>query len=165
MFGFTWLTMNQIREAIKRGRLEEAAQLLQDPSIRQHRQAGELLTQLARAFVEQGERALAQEETDRAWSLLLAAERLGLADKSYEKLRRELISFEMAQLRALLSAGELARADALRMRLRSHEVRSPELSVLEEGLQAWMRAVEWAEQGEFTMALDAVERTRKLLGV
>jgi hypothetical protein len=165
MFGFTWLTLNQIREAIKQGRLEEAARLLETPSIRQHRQAGDLLTQLARAFIEQGERSLAQEETERAWSHLQAAERLGLADKSFEKLRRDLISFEMAQLRALLSAGELARADALRLQLRGREVRSPELLVLEEGLQAWVRAAEWAEQGEFTMALDALERTRRLLGV
>jgi len=165
MFGFTWLTLNQIREAIKHGRLEEAARLLEDPAIRQHRQAGDLITQLARAFVEQGERALAQEETERAWACLQSAQRLGLADKAFEKLRRDLISFEMAQLRALLSAGELARADALRLQLRGCEVRSPELLILEEGLQAWLRAVEWADQGEFTLALEAVERTRKLLGV
>jgi hypothetical protein len=165
MFGFTWLTLNQIREAIKHGRLEEAAQLLQSPAIRQHRQAGELIKQLARAFVEQGERALAQEETERAWDCLQSAQRLGLADKAYDKLRRDLISFEMAQLRALLSAGELSRADALRLQLRGREVRSPELLILEEGLQAWLRAVEWADQGEFTLALEALERTRKLLGV
>jgi tetratricopeptide (TPR) repeat protein len=165
MFGFTWLTLKQIREAIRQGRLDEAARLLESPSIRQHRQAGELLTQLARAFVEQGERSLAQEETERAWSYLQAAERLGLADKSFEKLRRDLVSFEMAQLRALLSAGELSRADALRLQLRAREVRSPELLVLEEGLQSWTRAMEWAEQGEFTMALDDLERTRRLLGV
>jgi hypothetical protein len=165
MFGFTWLTLRQIREAIKQGRLDEAARLLETPAIREHRQGGELLTQLARGFVERGERALEREEPERAWADLETAHRLGVADKSADKLRRELISFQMAQLRALLLAGEIARADEVRLSLRQREVRSPELLVLEEGLQGWMRAVELAELGEISLALESLERVRRLLGV
>ncbi|NBO93387.1 MAG: FHA domain-containing protein, partial [Planctomycetia bacterium] len=165
MIGYAWLTLRQIRESIKLGRLEEAAPLLQMPEIRTHRQAGELFGLLARAYVERGERALSRDDTEAAWSDLQAADALDPADKSTDKLRRELIALNMAELRALLSAGELNRADDLRIRLRQRGVRSPELLVIDEGLQGWMRAIELADLGEMAQAIDTLDRTRRLLGV
>lgn len=165
MFGFAWLTMKQAREAIKHGRLEDAARLLEPPAVRAHRQASDLLTLLARGYVERGERALARDDTEAAWRDLGAAEAVNAAAQSCDKLRRELIALNMAELRALLSAGELTRADEARARLRQRGVRSPELLVLEEGLQGWLRAVELADLGELAQAADALERARRLLGV
>jgi hypothetical protein len=165
MFGFAWLTLKQAREAIKHGRLEDAARLLEPPSVRAHRQASELLTLLARGFVERGERALGRDDPEAAWRDLGSAEALNTAAQSCDKLRRELVALNMAELRALLSAGELVRADEARLRLRQRGVRSPELLVLEEGLQGWMRAVELADLGEMAQAADVLERARRLLGV
>jgi hypothetical protein len=39
----------------------------------------------------------------------------------------------------MLLSAELNRADELRIRLRQRGVRSPELLVIDEGLQGWMR--------------------------
>lgn len=165
MFGFAWLTLRQAQEAIKHGRLEEAHRLLEQPSVRGHRKTGELLVQLARAFVDRGERYLNRDDPEAAWRNLTQAEAINPAEKTADRLRSELVGLNMAELRGLLSVGELVRADEARLRLRQRGVRSPELLVLEEGLQGWLRAGELADQGEMTQALDTLDRAHRLLGV
>jgi hypothetical protein len=164
MFGFAWLTLRQAQEALKNGRLEEALRLLEQPAARNHRRAGELLVQLARAFAERGERHLRLEETDQAWHDLLQAEALLTADKTSDRLRQALTSLGLAELRALLLAGEPERAEAAAARLRQRGVAAAELGVLEEGLHAWLRARELASRGELGLALDVAERAGRLLG-
>ncbi len=64
MFGFAWLAIRQAREALKQGRLEEAHRLLTQPAIRDHRAVGDLLAQLARGYVEHGERQLQLDDAE-----------------------------------------------------------------------------------------------------
>src|SRR5262245_55318384 len=111
MFGFAWLAVRQAQEAIKQGRLEEAARLLEQPDLARHRQRGELALALGRAYAARGERRLARDDPEAAWSDLLAAESLAPADRATDRLRRDLVGLGMAELRALLQAGETARAD------------------------------------------------------
>ena len=165
MFGFAWLTLRQAQEALKNGRLEEAHRLLEQPAARNHRRGGELLGQLTRAFVERGERHLRLEKTDQAWADLLQAEGLGTAEKSSDRLRQALTSLGLAELRALLLAGEPERAESAVARLRQRGVASAELGVLEEGLRGWLRARELAGRGELGQALELAERAGRLLGV
>jgi hypothetical protein len=120
---------------------------------------------LARAFAERGERHLALEKLDDAWSDLLQAEALKTAEKSPDRLRQSLVGLGIAELRAMLLAGEVARAEQLVHRLRQREVATAELGVLEEGLRAWMRAREFAERGELVLAAEAADRAGRLLGV
>src|SRR5207248_10579836 len=101
MFGFAWLTLRQAQEALKNGRLEEALRLVEQPAARNHRRAGELLVQLARAFAERGERHLRLEQTDPAWDDLLRAEALGTAEKTSDGLRQALTSPALAELRSV----------------------------------------------------------------
>ena len=163
MFGFAWLTVRQAQEAIKHGKLDDARRLMEQPSMRSHRKAGELAVALARAYAERGERSLKADDTEAAWRDLLQAEGIGCLDKSAERLRRDLASLGLVELRALLLAGEIARADEARLKLRQRAVRSPELLVVEEGLHAWLRASELADQGEMVLASDTLERARRLL--
>jgi hypothetical protein len=165
MFGFAWLSVRQAQEAIRQGRLEEALRLLEQPDLRSHRKRGELALDLGRAFAERGERHLAREDAEAAWRDLLHAEALAPADRSSDRLRRDLLGLGLAELRALLQAGEIARADEARLLLRQRGARSPELLVLEEGLSSWLRAVELADLGELALALDTGERAKRLLGV
>src|SRR5262249_34985324 len=58
MFGFAWLSVRQAQEAIRQGRLEEALRLLEQPDLRSHKNRGELVLALGRAFAERGERHL-----------------------------------------------------------------------------------------------------------
>jgi hypothetical protein len=164
MFGFAWLTLRQAQEALKNGRLDEALRLVEQPAARSHRRAGELLVRLARAFAERGERHLRLEEIDQAWADLLQAEALRTGDKSSDRLRLALTNLGLAEVRALLLAGEPERAEGTVAQLRHRGVTVAELGVLDEGLRGWLRARELADEGELGLALETAERTRRLLG-
>jgi tetratricopeptide (TPR) repeat protein len=163
MFGFAWLAIRQAREALKQGRLEEAHRLLTQPAIRDHRAVGDLLAQLARGYVEHGERQLELDDTEGAWRDLLQAEQLQLAEKGVDRLRQALSRLGLAEVRALLHTGETRRADEAVARLRERRVRSAELQVLEEATRDWLQARELADRGEFALALNTVERVRRRL--
>jgi hypothetical protein len=163
MFGFAWLAIRQAREALKHGRLEEAHRLLTQPTIRDHRAVGDLLAQLARGYVEHAERHLKHDDAEGAWRDLLQAEQLQTSEKGVDRLRQTLTRLGLAEVRALLQAGETRQADESLARLRERRVRSSELRVLEEATRDWLQARELADRGEFALALDAVERTRRRL--
>ena len=163
MFGFAWLAIRQAREALRQGRLEEAHRLLTQPAIREHRAAGELLAQLIRCHVDQAERHLKHDDAEGAWRDLLLAEQLQTTEKGVENLRQTLARLGLAEVRALLQAGETRRADEAIAKLRERRVRSSELQVLEEATRDWLQARDLADRGEFPLALDAVDRTRRRL--
>jgi tetratricopeptide (TPR) repeat protein len=163
MFGFAWLALRQAQDAIKDGRLEEALRLLSDPSAQTQRGSGALLVQLARAFVERGERQLRRDDAEAAWRDLLQAEQLQTAERSTDRLREALARLGLAEVRGMLQAGETGRADEAVARLRLRGVRSAELAVLDEVVRGWQAARELAGRGEFPRAVETVERVRRLL--
>ncbi|HZY90836.1 MAG TPA: FHA domain-containing protein [Gemmataceae bacterium] len=164
MLGFGWLALRQAKDALKHGRLEEAQRLLGQPAAQGRKGVSDLLVELARAYVERGERALNHDDAEAAWRDLLTAEALQTAEKTSDRLRQALTRLGLAELRALLLAGETARAEESVARLRQRNVRSPEVQVLDEATRAWAQARELADHGEFAGALDAAERARRLLG-
>ena len=163
MFGFAWLAIRQARETLRQGRLEEAHRLLTQPALRDHRAAGQLLAQLVRDYAERAQRHLKHDDTEGAWRDLFQAEQLQTTEKSVESLRQTLTRLGLAEVRALLQTGEIRRADEAIAKLRERRVRSSELQVLEEATRDWLQARELAERGEFALALEAVDRTRRRL--
>ncbi len=163
MFGCAWLAIRQAREALQQGRLEEAHRLLMQPAIREHRAAGALLAQLVRAYVERGEHCLKQQNVGNAWRNLLQAEQLQTAEKSVDSLRQSLVHLGIAQVRALLQAGDVRRADDTIAHLRERRVCSAELQVLEEATRDWLHARELADRGELASAREVAERIRRRL--
>jgi hypothetical protein len=163
MLGTAWLTLRQAREALRNGRLEEARQLLGQPAASGHRKRPALLAQLARAFAGRGERLLRQDDTDGAWRDLVAAEGLQTAERGVEQLRQALTRLAVAEVRALLQAGELNRAEVAVARARGRGVRSPELDVLDEAVRNWLLGRDLADRGEFNPALEIADRVRRLL--
>jgi hypothetical protein len=165
MLGFGWLTLRQAREAIRTGRLDEAERLLGQPSVRERRGAGDLLVALTRGYVRRGEDRLRHDDPEGAWADLLRAEQLQTAENSTGPLRQKLTRLGIAEVRALLQAGETRRASEGVARLRQRGVRSPELQVLEEVAQRWTEAVGQAERGEFAKALETSEQAKRLLPI
>jgi hypothetical protein len=163
MLGFAWLTLRQARDALKHGRLEEAQRLLGQSAVQGHRRAGQLQGQLAHAYAERGERRLGGDDAEGAWRDLLDAERLHGDDRTSQRLRQSLVRLELAQVRALYQAGDLRRADETIARLRERRVHSPEVQVLEDAVKGWLKARDFADRGEFALALEQVERLRKLI--
>src|SRR4051794_11354356 len=109
MLGLGWLVLRQAQEALKSGRLEEAQRLLTQPSVQGQKRCWELQEQLARAFVERGERQLRHDDPAGSWADLLKAEQVGVADPAAVRLRQGLTRLGLAEVRALLEAGEPVR--------------------------------------------------------
>ncbi|MFO0877489.1 MAG: hypothetical protein U0840_08955 [Gemmataceae bacterium] len=165
MFGFAWLTIRQAQEALRNGRLEEALRLVEQPAVRGHRKAGDLLTRIARAYVERGEQHLKRDDVTRAWADLLQAEQLGVAPRVADGLRKGLTRLGLAELRAVLHSGDLPRAEESVLKLRQRQVASGELGILEEGLRDWVRGRELQGKGEFALAEESLGQASRLLGV
>jgi hypothetical protein len=161
MFG--WLAPRQVQEALKGGRMEEAQRLLDQPALRGHRRHGELIRALARAYVERGERALRQDDPEAAWQDLRRAEQLQVSERGTERLRQALSRLGVAQVRALLQAGDPKRASRVIGQLRDQLVRHAELQLLEETTRQWLTAQDQAEQGDFAPAMLAIDRMQRLM--
>jgi tetratricopeptide (TPR) repeat protein len=162
MLGVAWLTLRQAQEALKKGRPEEAHRLLCQPCAQGHKRSWDLLMQVARAFVQRGERHLRHDDPIAAWNDLVAAEQVGARDSSAAMLRQDLTQRGLAEIRALMDAGEPSRAAELIAQLRNRAVQQPELALLEEAAKSWVLAREQASRGEFAQALQAMDRVRRL---
>jgi hypothetical protein len=163
MIGFGWLVLRQAQEALKGGLLEEAQRLLAQPAAQGQKRTCELLQQLARAYAERGERHLRHDDPSAAWADLLRAEQTGVSDPGAVRLRQALTRLGLAEVRALLEAGEPKRAVEAVAQLRDRAVRLPELEPLEEAAKGWATAREQADRGEFFQAILGAERARRLL--
>src|SRR5581483_773707 len=162
MLGLGWLTVRQAQEALRQGRLEEAHRLLAQSTLSGNRQAVELRLQLARVLVERGKAALQKEDAVRAWQDLLLAEQLEVSDASGAEMRQALTRLGLAEVRALLEAGEPQRALETITRLHEKHVRHAELGAAEEAARAWVQGRELAEHGSFGQAALQLERVRRL---
>src|SRR5436190_19541829 len=125
MLGFGWLTLRQAQEALKGGRLDDAQRLLAQPGVQGHKRTWEVLQQLARALAERGERHLRQDDPAAAWADLHKAELTGASEPAVASLRQVLTRFGLAEIRALLEAGEPVRAGEAIAQLRDRAARAP----------------------------------------
>jgi hypothetical protein len=164
MLGLGWLALRQAQEALRTGRLEDAQCLLAQPSVQGHKRAWELLQQLARAFLERGDRHLRGDDPTAAWADLLRGEQLGVTDPGLARLRQTLTRLGLDHVRSLLEAAEPARAVEAAAQLRDRAVRQPELDPLEEAAKDWVKGRDLADRGDFTQGLLALERVARLLG-
>jgi hypothetical protein len=162
MLGYGWLTVRQVQEALRLGRLDEAVRLLQQPAAQGHRRAEELRRQAALALGERGERALRRDDPEPAWNDLVTAESLAVTDPALDRLRQALTRLGLAQARALLEAGEPGRVVEVAGVLRDRAVRQPELQPMEEAARDWLKARDLADRGEFALARQVIDRVRRL---
>jgi hypothetical protein len=163
MLGFARLTIRQAQEALRNGRLEDALRLLSQPAVRGHQRTWALLQQVVRGFVERGERQLRRDDPEGAWHDLLLAEQLDRHSQGAERLRQALVRLGLAEIRALLEAGEPGRAAAAAERLRGRAVRQAELQLLEDAARGWLTAREQRDRGELAQAVASLERVCQVL--
>ncbi|MGH9677921.1 MAG: hypothetical protein ACRD36_12525, partial [Candidatus Acidiferrum sp.] len=164
MLGFAWLGLRQARSALHSGRLDDAQRLLREAERQGRSGTAALVALLARAYVERGERQVKLEDLESAWRDLLAAESLQTGEKGIARLRETLARLGVAAVRTMLQAGDPVQAEQVAERLRSRQVRSPDLQVLEDGGRGWIGARELADRAEFAKAVETADRARRLLG-
>jgi hypothetical protein len=164
MLGTGWLTIRQAQEALKIGRLEEAQRLLGQSAALGHKRSWDLLQKLAVGFVRRGQRHLQQQDLEGAWNDLLLAEQVGLGDDSAGvHLRQDLTRLGLEEVRTLLAGGDPGCAMSAAELLRGRAARHTDLQALEAAARDWLSARELADRGEFSSALQIVERLRQQL--
>jgi tetratricopeptide (TPR) repeat protein len=163
MLGFAWLALRQAEDALKAGRLEEAHRLLGQPAAQGHKNSWELMTQVARGFVERGRQRVKHNDLEAAWHDLLQAEQLGRSENDAGQLRKDLVEAGLLEARTYLRAGEPGKAVELLAQLKDRGVRLSESNLMEEAAKNWLHARDHASQGEFAQALDMLERVCGLL--
>jgi tetratricopeptide (TPR) repeat protein len=163
MIGFAWLALRQAQEALYKGRLEDAQRLLGQSCVHGHKRVWDLLQQVARGFVERGERNLKHDNPEAAWQDLLQAEQLKIANCGAERLRQALTQLGVAEVKGLLQAGQPERAAETVAQLRQRLVRQKELDGLEETARHWLEARELANRGQFAESQFLAERAARLL--
>jgi hypothetical protein len=163
MLGFGWIALREVKAALRHGRLEEAQRLLGRSEVQRCGGTWPLQQELARGFIERAERHLRFDDSPAAWKDLLLAEQVGAAESTVGRLRQDLTRLGVAQARALLEAGEPARAAEVIAQLRDRAARHPELELLDEVVQGWTLALEMAGRGEFGQAVQTADRLHRLL--
>lgn len=163
MFGAAWLTLRQVREALRAGRLEEASRLLGERGVCGHKRAFELQQQVIQGFVERAERNLRADAVPAAWEDIRKAELLAPNDPAIERFRQRLLSLGRAEAKAALEAGRPGRAAEAVARLRDRGARQAELHPFDEAARNWLLARESADAGEFALAMQSIDRIRSLM--
>jgi hypothetical protein len=163
MLGSGWLTIRQAQEALDNGRLEEAHRLLCQPEVQGHKGASPLLRQIAKGLVERGEQHIRHDDPSAAWHDLRLAEKIAGSERGVARLRQALVRLGLAEAGKLLDAGEPARALETIAHLQQGAVRQAEIQLLEELAKGWLLAKELAGRGEFAMAIETIERVRRLV--
>ena len=163
MLGSGWLTLRQVRAALQNGRLEEAQQLLAQPTARGHRKSWALLAELTRGYVERGGRHLKQQNLAGAWDDLVRAEALAPTDAGARTLRDELTRLGFQQLRTHLEAGEPQRALEALARLGERAAVHAEYRPLEDAVKDWLLTMELADRGEFALAMQMFARVQRIV--
>jgi hypothetical protein len=161
LFLSPWLTFRQAREALKSGQPDEARQLLAPYAQEGYKKAIALMGDVAVAYIDRAEKALRADKVSQAWADLQSAEGLNLTDGRAAQLRATLTHDGLNEVRASLEAMNPIHAVRVIVRLKDCNVRTPELTQLEEAAQAWLHASEQANRGDFTAAKSSLDVVRR----
>src|SRR5690348_5487727 len=110
MFGTAWLTLRQIREALRTGQLEEASRLLGQSGVPGHKKAFQRKAEVVRGFLRRAEKHLANSALAPGWQDLRQAELLGPNTPGADKFRQSLLRLGLAEVRSALESGKPGRA-------------------------------------------------------
>jgi hypothetical protein len=160
MFVTLWLTVRQVRQALRRGDPESAQKLLAPLVQTGYRKAASVMAEVARGFRLRGEKALRNDDPEAAWKDLLSAEALNTPGPELAAFRNTLTKLGVAECRAALLAGHPLRVIEAHARLRQRSAFHPDFAVLEDAAKEWLRAMETADRGDFSAAAAMVERAK-----
>lgn len=165
MIPWSWKPGRAAREALAAGRPEEARRRLEPHAAAGHRKAMALMAEVGEAFRVRGERALAADHAEAAWSDLLAAEAVAPANPKVAELRTTLTKLAAATCRAAFQAGNLEYVRACVARFKERAADHPAFDWIPPAASNWQAALDLADQGDFAAALGLLERTRSRLPV
>lgn len=160
MFVSLWLTVRQVRQALRRGDPETAQKLLAPFVQHGYRKAAAVAAEVARGYRLRGEKALRNDDPDAAWKDLLAAESLNAPHPELAQLRTTLVKLGVAECRAALLTGHPIRVIETYARLKQRSAFHPDFAWLEDAAREWLLAIEMADRGDFSAAGAVLERAK-----
>lgn len=159
----SWFLLRHIREALKNGRPELAHPLVRQLTELGHKAAFRYETEVARAYFDRAERHLSLDDVEAAWEDLRQGESLGYTGPEASRIREKLTRLALVQLRAMLEHDSPREALEAVAFLREQGLRHPEMTLIQTCARDWRDAVNAADQGDFTRALQGLETLRPKL--
>lgn len=154
----SWLMYRQINTALQAGKLDEAWNLLQNPSLRRHQNTQEYLLRCGIAFLARAKQLGKQNNLDAALKDLKYAREAGVAQANIDLVKNELVHLKLSGVKSILDQGQPSEALALIEAMRHQPVSQQELEQYEQTARAWLVARDHAQQGEFLQAIQTIER-------
>ena len=155
-----WLTVRQVRQALRRGDPESAQKLLGPFVSDGYRKAASVLPEVARGYRLRAEKHLRNDDPDASWKDLLAAEGLNSPHPELAHLRTTLVKLGVAECRAALLAGNPLRVIETYARLKQRSAYHPDFAWLEDAAKDWLLAMETADRGDFSAAAGILDRAK-----
>lgn len=164
MFPAWRLKLREVQVAVDNERYEDAIAMLERESLREFLPAKQLAQEVAGKMVERAGQRFARGDSAAGWQDLQIAERLGGQAEAVGRLRTQLATTALDEVRRYLAAGQPATALARVGKLQRKGLVGEAGRMLEQIATAMRDAQDAAEHGRFTEAAAANERARRLLG-
>lgn len=162
MFPAWRLKLREVQVAVDNGRYEDAIAMLQRESLREFLPAKKLAQDVAGKIVERAGQRFARGDSLSGWQDLQVAERLGGQDDAILKLREQLTTSALAEVRRYLAAGQTAPAQARLAKLHRRGLLGESGRMLEQIAGAMYKAQNAAQHGRFAEAAAAIEQAQGL---
>jgi hypothetical protein len=162
MFPAWRLKLREVQVAVDSERYEDAIAMLERQSLREFLPAKQLAQDVAGKMVERAERRFARGDSQAGWQDLQIAERLGGQAEAIGKVREQLSTTALDEVRRFLSAGESASAQARLAKLHRRGLLGESGRMLEQVAGAMHDARNSAQHGRFAEAAAAIERAQGL---
>lgn len=154
----SWLTFRHISSALKEGRLDEAWTLLHDPAILRQEARREYLLRCGIALLSRAKARGKENQVASALDDLKKAREAGIEEANIQLVKNDLMHNKLGAVQTALDQGLHTQALTLIDALRLQKVANPQLETYETQARAWVVAQEQANRGEFTQALQAIDR-------
>lgn len=163
MFPAWRLKLREVQVAVDSQRYEEAISLLSEESLREYLPAKKLAQEVAGKMVARAGDRFARGDSAAGWEDLAVAERLGGQGEAIGKLREELATATLAEVRRYLGAGQPVPAQARLAKLQRKRLLGEAGRMLDQVANSMHTAQNAVQHGRFTEAAAAIERAKGLL--
>src|SRR5688572_23167348 len=106
MFQAWRLQLRAAEQALRAGRLDEAARLVCQGDLPEFLPGKQLQAKIAGSMLDRGRKSIERAESSAGWRDLASAERMGAADEAAAGLRRALIAHTLKEADTLLAADD-----------------------------------------------------------
>jgi tetratricopeptide (TPR) repeat protein len=165
MFPAWRIQLRTARRAVADGRWDEAAEMLASAQLREFLPAKRLSQDLAVRLVERARGRLANGQSQAGWRDLNQAVRLGAAEADVAELRRRQAGERLARAIEWLASGDTAAAKGELERMHERNLGGNDRRAWQVIAQHLENADGRAIKGELTVAVESLERARRLIPV